>query len=92
MKNKMNNINPNSTTEVNNYIDDMSMTLVLEAVKHFKKHFRKADPYDFDERYFYNKNELALFLKLNTNPEVNYRTEYYDNCPEKIFCYVVYRN
>lgn len=93
MTNEMDNINLNSTTELNNYINDMSMALVLEAIKHFKtKHFRRGDDNDFDERYFYNKNELALFLKLNTNPEVNYRTEYYDNCPEKIFCYVVYRN
>ena len=32
MKNKMNNINPNSTTEVNNYIDDMSMISIWDRI------------------------------------------------------------
>lgn len=65
--------------------------LILEAVKHFSKRFRKGDENDFDERYFYNKTELNRFLELNKNPQVKIREEYDENNPTEIYCYIAYR-
>lgn len=72
-------------------LNEVSNSLVLEAVKHFSKRFRKSDDEDVDERYFYNKIELNRFLELNKNPQVKIRAEYDDKIPNKVFCYIAYR-
>ena len=72
-------------------LNEVSNSLVLEAVKHFSKRFRRTDKSDVDERYFYNKDELTKFLKLNKNPKVKIYTKYDSNFPDRIFCYIAYR-
>lgn len=72
-------------------LNETTNSLILEAVKHFSKRFRKSDEEDVDERYFYNKNELTRFLELNKNPKVKIRTEYDEKIPNKVFCYIAYR-
>ncbi len=75
-------------------LNETTNSLILEAVKHFSKRFRKSDKddeTDVDERYFYNENEVKRFLKLNKNPQVKIRIEYDKKIPNKVFCYIAYR-
>ena len=80
--------------EFEHQLDEVTNSIILEAVNHFSKRFRKSDKNDktdVDERYFYNKNELSRFLELNTNPNVKIRTEFDEKIPTKVFCYIAYR-
>ena len=73
-------------------IEEINSSLVKEAVKHFStKQFRPADKDDFDERYFYHKEEVDLFFKLNKNPKVKVRIEYEKDRPNQVYCYILYR-
>lgn len=73
--------------EINTSID----SLILEAVKHFSKRFRKGEEEDFDERYFYSQKDIDKFFELNTNPNVKVRKKYDEKFPDKVFCYILYR-
>ena len=73
-------------------IEEINSSLVKEAVKHFStKHYRSGNKDDFDERYFYHKEEVDLFFKLNKNPKVKVRIEYEEKQPNQIYCYILYR-
>jgi Fe2+ transport system protein B len=80
--------------EFERQLDEATNSIILEAVDHFSKRFRRSDKNDktdVDERYFYNKKEVSRFLELNTNPNVKIRTEFDEKIPNKVFCYIAYR-
>ena len=79
--------NQKVSQEINTSIN----SLILEAVKHFSKRFRKGEKGDFDERYFYCQRDVDKFFELNTNPKVKVRKEYDKKFPDKVFCYILYR-
>ena len=74
----------------NNEIELYNIALVKEAVRHFNtKKFVPTKEEPFDERYFFNKEEIDVFLKMNKNPRVHYR-----ECTDDLgnfFCYEIYR-
>lgn len=74
---KIEEINLNKLEGLNEYIDQNMLAQVNEAVKHFTKRKRATED-DFDERYFYSVNLLALFQQKNKNPEVKVEIIYRD--------------
>ena len=91
-------LNLNKATEFNQYINDMEMKEVKEAVEHFQKGFRVTveTPEDeegepLDEFILMHKEQVELFKELNTNLKVKIRTEFLDE-QKKIVCgYILYR-
>ena len=84
--------NQNELKIFDEQIEQISHSLVTEAVKHFSsKFFRKSEKGDFDERYFYTAKEFELFKKLNKNPNVKFKIQYDEVIPNKIYCYIAYR-
>lgn len=75
-------------------IEEISKSIIKEAVKHFSKRHRsnkKEDKFDSDQRFFYNRTEFETFKKLNKNPDVKFEIKYDEKFPDKVFCYIAYR-
>ena len=64
---------------------------VKAALKYFSHNFRKSDPNDVDEFVLMTKEQVQLFQKLNTNPQVKVKIEWYDDTQQEIYCYILYR-
>lgn len=91
-------LNLNKATEFNQYINDMKMKEVKEAVEYFEKGFRVTveTPEDeegepLDEFVLMHKEQVELFKELNTNPRVKIRTEFLDEQKKIVYGYVLYR-
>ena len=44
-----------------------------------------------DEFVLMTKEQVQLFQKLNTNPQVKVKIEWYDDTQQEIYCYILYR-
>ena len=91
-------LNLNRNEDFDQYINDMAIKEVKEAVKYFSKTFRVTEdtPFDeddeaLDEFVLMHKSQVDLFKQMNTNPQVKIRIEYLDEQEKLIYGYILYR-
>ncbi len=93
IQNPINNTQQDKNKEFYEYLDDISLKEVKEAVKYFSKRFRITEDNQKDEFVLMTKEQVALFNELKVEPygEVKTRIEYMDKEHTQIYCYILYR-
>lgn len=88
----------NNNEDFAQYINNMEIKEVKEAVKYFKNNFRVTEDTPFDEEgepldefVLMHQTQIELFKQLNTNPKVKIRIEYLDEQEKLIYGYILYR-
>lgn len=93
IQNPINNTQQDKNKEFYEYLDDISLKEVKEAVKYFSKRFRITEDNQKDEFILMTKEQVALFNQLKVEPygKVKTRIEYMDEKHTRIYCYILYR-
>lgn len=79
----------NSIAYVNLIIDEVTNSVILEAVKHFET--SRPRSYEDDSRFFYKQSELDIFWKLFKGDPNTLKCNIISDDRGGIFCYEICR-
>lgn len=79
----------NSIAYVNLIIDEVTNSVILEAVKHFET--SRPRSYEDDSRFFYKQSELDIFWKLFKGDPNTLKCNIISDDTGGIFCYEICR-